>query len=87
MAVLQALKYVKKKFDKKLLQIELFADSRLVIEQLSGRFKVKSQHLKPLIEQIQILKLELGGALHSHVPRADNSKADSLANLALDTRI
>lgn len=85
-AVLEALKYVKNNLGDKPLHIELFADSKLVVEQLSGRFKVKSPHLKPLIEQIQILKLELGGALHSHVPRAQNSRADNLANQALDTR-
>lgn len=89
MAVLEALKYVKKTLSKQSLQslqIELFADSKLVVEQLSGRFKVKSPHLKPLIEQIQILKLELGGALHNHVPREKNHEADRLANLALDSR-
>ncbi len=87
MAVLEALKYVKKVFSKESMQIELYADSRLVVEQLSGRFKVKSPHLKPLIEQIQILKLELGGVIHNHVPREKNIEADRLANLALDTRI
>ena len=85
-AVLEALKYVKKNLKKQSLEIELFADSKLVVEQLSGRFKVKAKHLKPLIEQIQILKVELGGAIHNHVPREKNTEADSLANLALDSR-
>ncbi|MDO8573202.1 MAG: ribonuclease HI family protein [Candidatus Daviesbacteria bacterium] len=87
MAVLEALRYIKKSLSKQTLQIELYADSKLVVEQLSGRFKVKSPHLKPLIEQIQILKMELGGAIHNHVPREKNTEADRLANLALDTRI
>ncbi len=87
MAVLEALKYIKKFLSKHPLQIELYADSKLVVEQLSGRFKVKSPHLKPLIEQIQILKMELGGAIHNHVPREKNTEADRLANLVLDTRI
>lgn len=87
MAVLEALKYIKKFLGKQSLQIELYADSKLVVEQLSGRFKVKSPHLKPLIEQIQILKMELGGGIHNHVPREKNTEADRLANLALDTRV
>ncbi|MDO8573598.1 MAG: ribonuclease HI family protein [Candidatus Daviesbacteria bacterium] len=87
MAVLEALKYVKKNLNRESLQIELFADSRLVVEQLSGRFKVKSPHLKPLIGQIQILKMQLGGAIYNHVPREKNSAADRLANLALDSHI
>lgn len=85
-AVLEALKYTKKKFGHTPLEIELYADSKLVIEQLAGRFKVKSAHLKPLIEKIQILALELGGILHTHVPRSGNTDADRLANLALDSR-
>ena len=63
MAVLEALKYVKEKYSKDLRSIELFADSKLVAEQLSGRYKVKSAHLKPLIGSIKILVLELGGVL------------------------
>lgn len=86
-AVLEALKFVKKRFTgNKLLNVELFADSKLVAEQLSGRFKVKSPHLKPIIEKIKILSLELGGVIFGHIPRSKNAAADKLANLALDFR-
>lgn len=85
-AVLEALKYVKENLKEGFLQIELFADSKLVVEQLSGRFKVKSSHLKPLVEKIQILKMELGGVVHGHIPREKNTEADRLANQALDSR-
>lgn len=84
--VLEALKYIKKKYNKGDLQLELFADSKLVIEQLSGRFKMKSEHLKPIFEKIKILSIELGGMIHTHVPREKNTEADRLANLALDSR-
>ncbi|MBU1031454.1 ribonuclease HI family protein [Patescibacteria group bacterium] len=83
---LEALKYVKKNLAKENLSIELFADSRLVIEQLSGRFKVKSAHLKPIIEKIKILALELGGVIYNYIPRHKNTEADRLVNLALDSR-
>lgn len=86
-AVLQALKYIKKKYGEKQLEIELYADSKLVVEQLSGRYKIKSVHLKPIIERIKILSLELGGAIHTHVPRSGNREADRLANLALDKEL
>lgn len=86
-AVLEALRYIKGKFAKSnSLSIELYADSKLVVEQLSGRYKMKSPHLKPIFEQIQILAIELGGVVHTHVPRSHNSGADRLANLALDSR-
>lgn len=84
--VLEALKYAKKEYGDKRLEIELYADSKLVVEQLSGRYKIKSPHLRPIVDQIKILKLELGGAVHGHVPRSKNFEADRLANLALDLR-
>jgi len=85
-AVLQALKYIKKQYRGKDLEIKFYADSRLVVEQLSGRYKIKSKHLKPIVEQIKILAIELGGVLYVHIPRPKNFKADRLANLALDFR-
>lgn len=84
-AVYQALKYIRQTYQDPL-EIELFADSKLVVEQLTGRFKVKSLSLKPLIEKVKILGLELGGVIHTHVPRAKNTRADKLANMALDSR-
>lgn len=86
-AVLEALKVIKRNFANGIpVNIELYADSKLVIEQLSGRYKVKSPHLRPLIEEIKILSFELGGITHAHVPREKNTGADRLANLALDSR-
>lgn len=84
--VLEALKFVKEKYGKQPLNLELYADSKLVIEQLSGRFKIKSAHLIPIIEKIKILALELGGIIYTHVAREKNTEADRLANFALDSR-
>lgn len=83
-AVYQALKHVRKQYGNKHPQVELYADSKLVAEQLSGRFKVKAKHLKPIIEQIKILDMELGGVTYAHVLRSQNTAADKLANQALD---
>lgn len=85
-AVIRALNWVKNKFGSHKIQVNLFADSKLVAEQLSGRFKVKSPHLKLIIEKIKILGLELGGVIYNHVPREKNAEADRLANQALDNR-
>lgn len=84
--VYEALKYIKRKHGRHFLEIELYADSKLVVEQLSGRYKMKSPHLKPIFEQIKILAIELGGVVHTHIPRSHNGEADRLANLALDSR-
>lgn len=81
--VLEALKKAKK-FLKGQGRIEFFADSRLIVEQLSGNFKVKALHLKPIFEQIKILEMEIGKVFYTHIPREKNFRADCLANEALD---
>lgn len=87
-AVLKALKHVREITRKsRLIRIELYADSKLVAEQLSGNYKIKAKHLKPLIEDIIFLSIELGGVIFSHVPRSKNILADRLANEALDSKL
>lgn len=85
-AVLKSLEFVKKQHNISNLDIELCADSKLVAEQLSGRYKIKARHLKSIIEKIKGLASETGAVIFTHVPRAENIKADKLANLALDSR-
>ena len=85
-AVLRALKWVQKNFSDKKVEIELFADSKLAAEQLSGRYKIKHPNLKPLFSQIKILEMELGNIKYTHIPRGKNTEADRLANKALDNR-
>lgn len=82
-AVYEALKHVSEKFPESC-EVELYADSKLVAEQLSGTYKVKSPNLKPIIEKIRILTMEMGGVFFTHIPREKNTEADKLANQALD---
>lgn len=86
-AVLEALKYVRKIFSSIPVKIDFYMDSKLVVEQLSGRFKIKSPHLKELVEKIRILTSELGSMVFTHVKRSENTQADKLANMALDRLI
>jgi len=64
-------------------QLEIRADSELMIRQLNGRYKIKSEGLKPLyIEATQLLtKFETVSL--KHVPRELNAEADQLANDAV----
>ena len=66
------------------MNLEIFLDSKLVVEQVNGNFKVKSNNLKPLRDKIleYIEKLEFVNI--SHVYREHNKRADELANQALD---
>lgn len=81
--VLNALVYIQKKF-RSVSEINFFMDSKLVVEQLSGRYKIKSLTLKILIDQIQVLENNFPGISYQHIRRELNTKADLLANLALD---
>jgi ribonuclease H / adenosylcobalamin/alpha-ribazole phosphatase len=84
-AVLKALEYVKNNYSHKgPHQIEVVADSLLIVSQLSGKYKLKSPHLKIIFDQIKILEMEVGSVTYRHVLRANNFLADRLANQALD---
>ncbi len=85
-AVLKALAKISTEFKQENLEIKFFADSKLVAEQLSGRYKIKSEHLRLLINQIKELEGSFSSVLYTHVPRAKNIEADRLANKALDAR-
>jgi len=64
-------------------QVELVMDSELVVKQVSGRYRVKCQGLKPLYERVQQLLSRFEGYRIRHVPRERNREADRLANQAL----
>lgn len=83
-AVLKALEYIKKNFPS-VATIKFFMDSKLVAEQLSGRYKIKSPNLIPLVRQIKNLVETFEKASFKHIPRSENYLADAEANKALDS--
>ncbi|HEY6930992.1 MAG TPA: ribonuclease HI family protein [Thermoanaerobaculia bacterium] len=65
-------------------EVEIFSDSRLLVEQVNGNFRVKAPHLKPLLsEAVQRAKGFRRFSLR-HVRREQNVLADRLANLGAD---
>ncbi len=65
-------------------EVHLLLDSKLIVEQLAGRWRVKDAKLIPLWAHA---RQALGGFDRwsaAHVPRAQNSVADALANEAID---
>jgi ribonuclease HI len=64
--------------------VTIFSDSELLVRQLTGQYKVKSQALKPLFEQAQAKLVKLGDWSIQHVRREMNQTADALANAAMD---
>ncbi|MBI2776276.1 MAG: ribonuclease HI family protein [Chloroflexi bacterium] len=66
-------------------RVELLLDSNLIVEQLHGRWRVKDAKLRPLwAEALTTLRTFPAGWAAAHVPRAQNSLADALANEAID---
>ena len=63
-------------------ELEVRMDSKLVIEQMAGRWKVKHESMKPLAAQAQ--QLAPAGITWTWVPREENSAADAILNAALD---
>ncbi|MFS0884899.1 bifunctional RNase H/acid phosphatase [Aeromicrobium sp. 179-A 4D2 NHS] len=64
--------------------LEVRMDSKLVIEQMAGRWRIKHPDMKPLAMRAQAIVRDLGPVTWTWVPRAQNARADALANKALD---
>lgn len=62
--------------------VDVRMDSKLVIEQMAGRWKVKHPDMKPLALKAQ--RLRPAQVTWTWVPRAENKAADALVNAALD---
>lgn len=65
-------------------EVEVFMDSKLVVEQMSGRWRVKHPDLSPLNRQARDLAQKFSSISFTWIPRADNNHADRLANEAMD---
>lgn len=100
-AVIVALRWLKRlnAEEKQPTEIRFFLDSRLVVNQLIGNFKVKEERLKKAIVEIRKLEREIGATTgkpfdgisqkgrsirYFLIPREQNSLADALVNQALD---
>ncbi|MEP9382861.1 bifunctional RNase H/acid phosphatase [Nocardioides sp. KR10-350] len=62
--------------------IEVRMDSKLVVEQMSGRWKIKHPDMRPLA--LEANRLAPFGTVYTWIPRERNKHADRLVNEALD---
>ena len=65
-------------------RVDLLLDSKLIVEQLHGRWRVKDAKLQPLHAESKVILAGFARWSAAHVPRAQNGTADALANEALD---
>lgn len=83
-AIIEGLKAVS---DWKPDRLEVFLDSKLVVEQLKGNYRVKEPRLQPLHREAKELLARFGAVSISHVERERNKGADALANIAIDGQV
>lgn len=67
-------------------QIEVRMDSKLVVEQMSGNWKIKHENMKGLVEKARNAFTQ-SQVKYVWVPREDNLAADTLLNIALDAEL
>jgi ribonuclease HI len=65
-------------------EVDLLLDSQLVVEQLTGRWRVRDAKLVPLWTAVRQALAGFERWTARHVPRGENRAADALANAALD---
>ncbi|WP_208115269.1 MULTISPECIES: bifunctional RNase H/acid phosphatase [Pseudonocardia] len=65
-------------------EVEARLDSKLVVEQMSGRWKVKHPGLQLLVDEARDLVRQFDSVTFGWIPRKDNARADALANRAMD---
>ncbi len=87
-AVIFALEKFKSKFGKKLAkeaEIEIKADSELVVKQMNREYKIEKEELQKLFVKLHNLTLDFKKVRFKAVKRDKNKEADRLANKAMDS--
>jgi ribonuclease HI len=80
MALITSL-YLFRALELKSYSIKVFADSELVVKQMNGQYKAKTDHIKILHPIALSLFKEIGNISISHIYREENTEADALATL------
>ncbi|ANZ36152.1 bifunctional RNase H/acid phosphatase [Lentzea guizhouensis] len=66
--------------------VEVRMDSKLVVEQMSGRWKIKHPSMQPLAKEAKQLADAFDKITYGWIPRERNRQADRLANEAMDAQ-
>jgi ribonuclease HI len=64
--------------------LEIFSDSELLVRQLNGVYRVRDEGLKDRFIAVAQALRRAGNVQIQHVRRAENARADALANQAID---
>ncbi len=89
-AIIFALKKFKSVFGKAIAEIsevEIRADSELVVKQLNGDYRLTDPKIQQFFIEIWNLKFDFESVKFKHIPREKNKEADALVNAALDAQV
>jgi ribonuclease HI len=75
---------LKEALSRNIKQLQVYGDSLLVINQVTGQFKVKNVQLQELYKEALSLITKFDYIVFNHVYREFNKRADQLSNLALE---
>lgn len=67
-------------------EVKVFSDSELLVRQINGQYKVKSDNIRPLFDKALHLLNGFENWTVSHIPRERNKHADELVNKALNLK-
>jgi len=81
LGLIEALKYC---VDNNIMEVHIYLDSLLVVQQVNLEYKVKSKKLQEYYNQALDLINKINNIKINHVRREFNKRADQLANQALD---
>src|SRR3990167_6837107 len=62
----------------------IYLDSKLVVSQVIGEYKIKNSDIAKLVKQVREIEKGLGDIVYNHIPRERNTEADRLVNKALN---
>lgn len=65
-------------------EVDVLMDSKLVVEQMSGRWKIKHPDMKELALSCRDIASGFASITYTWIPRKQNARADELANKAMD---
>ena len=68
-------------------RLEVYLDSKLVVEQMNGRYRIKAPELIPLHQKAIEQMRQFPEVQVAHVEREKNRGADALANMAIDAKV
>ena len=73
---------------KKFSSLEFYLDSDLIVNQLSGKYKIKSPVLAMLATKAKNLEKEISvSTVYNYIPREQNKLADKIVNQVLDLKM